>query len=92
MVPKAPPARGDLTEVRWVDIAEDPCGNPDSATLSRRTSYGLFWEQRQDHGIDVVVTTTTVDENHHDQAGYCIYPLACVVRLKVIKRARKGKA
>jgi hypothetical protein len=81
------PMRGDLVQLDWVDIYEDPVGDPDKATLKRRTSYALFWERRADAtGIDVIITTTTIDEDAPSQQGYCIYPAACVVELKVIKR------
>jgi hypothetical protein len=86
-----PPGRGDLVEVRWVDILEDGSGNPETARLARRTSFGLFWDRRQDAGIDVVVTTTTLDADGPQQAGYCIYPAACVVSMKVVRRARKPR-
>jgi hypothetical protein len=85
---KKPPARGDLVQLDWVDIFEDPTGDPTKAALKRRTSYAIFWERRQDNGLDVIVTTTTIDDDAPSQQGYCIYPAACVVALKVIKRAR----
>jgi hypothetical protein len=87
------PVRGDLVQIDWVDIFEDPTGDPDKAGLKRRTSYAVFWDRRQDpNGIDVIVTTTTIDEDVAAQQGYCIYPAACVVGLKVIKRARRTPA
>ena len=89
--PADPPARGDLVEVTWVDINEEPVGDPDAAKLARRTSYGLFWCERQDTGLPVLVTTTTRDDGPAHQSGYCIYPTACVVKLTVVKRARKRK-
>lgn len=85
----ADPARGDVICVEWVDIYEDATGNPDAAKLAHRTSFGLFWDKRQEDGIDVLVTTTTIDKDGPSQQGYCIYPLACVRAMKVIKRARK---
>ncbi len=86
---KKPPARGDLLQLDWVDIFEDPTGDPNKAALKRRTSFALFWERREDpSGLDVIVTTTTIDEDLYAQQGYCIYPEACVIALKVIKRAR----
>ena len=85
------PSRGDLVEVTWVDIYEDATGNPDTAKLARRITYGLFWEERLDGDVPVLVTTTTLDKDGPAQQGYCIYPRACVVSLKVIKRARRRK-
>ena len=87
----APLARGDLIQIEWVDIFEDAGGNPDEAKLYKRISYGLFWTKRQDDGVSVVVTTTTLDEADHSQQGYCIYPEACIRSLKIIKRARRKK-
>jgi hypothetical protein len=83
------PSRGDLVQIDWVDIYEDPTGDPDKATLKRRISYALFWDRKVDAvGIEVIVTTTTFDDDAPTQQGYCIYPAACVVGLKVIKRGR----
>jgi hypothetical protein len=88
-VQKRPPERGDLVQIDWVDIYEDPTGDPNKAALKRRTSYALFWDRREDtDGIEVIVTTTTIDDDAPSQQGYCIYPAACVLALKVIKRSR----
>lgn len=84
--------RGDLLRVEWVDIAEDPVGNPANAQLARRTSYGLFWGLQQSHEVSCLVTTTTVDLDVADQSGYVIYPIACVRKITVIKRARRPRA
>jgi hypothetical protein len=90
--PTDPPERGDLCEVRWCDILEHANGDPDKAQLSRRTSYGLFWAEREDDGIPVVVTTSTIDEDDDvaGQQGYVIYPKCCVLRLRVVKRVRRS--
>lgn len=84
------PERGDVVSVDWVDIFEDVTGDPDQARLSRRTSYGLFWDRREDDGVPSIITTTTVDREDLGQQGFCIYPAACVVALKIIKRARRA--
>jgi hypothetical protein len=90
---KRPPARGDLVQIDWVDIYEDPIGDPEKAALKRRTSYAVFWDRHQDaSGLEAIVTTTTVDEDVPAQQGFCIYPAACVVGLRVIKRARRARA
>lgn len=81
-----PPAKGDLVRVDWLDIQEDPTGDPDDATLQRRSSFGLYWERRRDDGHPVLVTTTTVDEHGASESGYCIYPLACIRKVRVIRR------
>ena len=83
------PLRGDLVEVSWVDIFEDPTGDPDEAELSRRTSIGYYWSKREDRGVEIVVTTTTQDEGGPGQQGYCVYPSGCITQLKIIKRARR---
>lgn len=88
--PMRDPERGDLCEIAWVDIQEDVTGDPGAAILARRTSYGLFWERREDSGVPVLITTTTLDEDLAGQNGYCCYPSACITRLKVIKRARRA--
>lgn len=83
------PQRGDLIEIRWVDILEDPTGDPDEAELCSRTSYALFWSKCQSKGIDCIVTTTTRDHEATQQQGFCIYPSACVVAMKIIKKSRR---
>ena len=84
--------RGDLLRVEWVDIAEDPLGNPALASLARRTSYGLFWGFQESHGVNCLVTTTTVDHDVSGQNGYVIYPVGCVRGVEVIKRVRRPRA
>lgn len=86
------PERGDVVCVSWVDIYEDATGNPDAAKLARRTSYGLYWDRRQDDGLEVIVTTTTIDTDGPQQQGFCVYPAACVRSLKIIKRAKRKRA
>lgn len=83
--------RGDLLRVEWVDIAEDPLGNPALASLARRTSYGLFWGFQESHGVACLVTTTTVDHDVSGQNGYVIYPVGCVRTVEVIKRTRRPR-
>lgn len=82
--------RGDLISIDWVDIYENSVGDPNTASLARRTSYGLFWELKDDKGIPTLVTTTTVDEES-SQSGYCIYPLGCVAEVRVEKRKRRKR-
>ena len=89
--PSDPPSRGDVVEIVWVDISEDSTGDPEAAELAKRTSFGLFWGEKDDKGIPTLITTTTIDHDTSGQNGYCIYPRACVTSLKVIKRARKKK-
>ena len=83
--------RGDLLRVEWVDIAEDPVGNPALAQLARRTSYGLFWAFQESLGVVCVVTTTTVDHDVQGQNGYTIYPIGCIRNVTVIKRVRRPR-
>ena len=83
--------RGDLVEVQWLDILEDSVGDPDQAELAPRVSVGYFWAVRKSHGIDALVTTTTIDVGTTGQNGYCIYPLDAVARIKMIRKGR-GKA
>jgi len=85
-----PPLKGDLVEVHWVDIYEDSVGDPGVATLARRISVGYFWEEKDDHGIPVVVTTTTLEKDPHS-SGYCVYPKTCVTSLRVLRRKRRKK-
>jgi hypothetical protein len=90
---KGPAQRGDLVQIDWVDIYEDPIGDPERAAVKRRTSYAVFWDRRKEaDGVEVIVTTTTIDDDAPTQQGYCIYPATCVLSLKVIKRARRRPA
>jgi hypothetical protein len=88
--PQADPIRGDLLEVHWIDIQEDSTGDPNQAYLGARVSYGLFWDRKQDKGVDVLVTTTTIDPEPENQ-GWCCYPVTCVTRLRVVRRARRPR-
>jgi hypothetical protein len=83
--------RGDLIRVEWVDIAEEPSGNPATAQLARRTSYGLFWGLQDSFSLACLVTTTTVDHDVQGQNGYTIYPLGCVADVQIIKRSRRPR-
>jgi hypothetical protein len=76
--------RGDLIEVKWLDITEDPVGNPSEAKLPTRHSVGYFWGATE----STFTTTMTMDDDVEEQSGYCIYPLGVIVG---IKRIRKGK-
>jgi hypothetical protein len=83
--------RGDLLEIHWADIYEDSVGDPVKASLGKRISFGLFWAEITSLGIPCLVTTTTIDEKDTSQSGYCIYPLACILKVQCIKRARKPR-
>jgi hypothetical protein len=85
------PIRGDLVEITWVDILEDATGDPDKSDLCQRVSIGWVWGQKQSHGMECLVTTTTRDHDGASQQGYCIYPRSCVLAMKVIKRASRAR-
>ena len=92
-MPRTEPIRGDLLEIRWVDIHEDSVGDPNSADLARRTSFGLFWDRVQRGGIECLVTTTTLDnpDQVDGQNGWCIYPLGCITGMKIVRRVRQPR-
>lgn len=84
--------RGDLLEIHWCDISEDSVGDPNKASLSRRVSYGLFWESKIDGTVPVMVTTTTIDTGDiTGQSGWCIYPESCLTKVKVVRKVRKAR-
>ena len=85
---RKPLVRGDLLKIHWVDIYEDPTGNPDAARPSERASFGLFWAQEIRGPVECVVTTTTLDKDGPAQSGYCIYPLGTILKIEVVKRAK----
>ena len=82
--------KGDLLQIDWVDIFENSVGDPRTAKLARRTSFGLLWEVGEDDGVPVIVTTTTIDKDP-GQEGFCIYPTSCVTEVQVVKKARKPR-
>jgi hypothetical protein len=84
------PRRGDVVEVDWLDIAEDPVGDPRKAEIARRKSVGCYWGWKNQHGRRVLVTTTTKDaEDLQHSSGYCAYPWSVVLGLKILKREGK---
>ena len=76
--------RGDLIEVKWLDITEDPVGNPSEAKLPTRHSVGYFWGATE----STFTTTMTMDKDVEEQSGYCIYPVGVIIG---VKRVRKGR-
>ena len=85
---KKPLARGDVISITWVDIYEDPVGNPDTAKPAERVSLGRFWAQEERGGVSCLITSTTIDPDGPAQQGYCVYPMGCVVKIDIIKRHR----
>lgn len=83
--------RGDLIDVQWVDINEDPVGDPVDAAVLPRLSVGYFWGLAESHGVKCLVTTTTMDKDGSEQSGYCIYPLSVVLRIRSIRKKRRRK-
>lgn len=83
--------RGDLLEIVWADIFEDSVGDPTKAQLGKRVSYGIFWDEIDSLGLPCLVTTTTLDEKDSTQSGYCIYPKACVLKVEIVRKARKPR-
>lgn len=78
--------------MEWVDVIENPVGDPEKAELAKRVSYGLYWGTRTSRGIECLVTTTTIDEGEDSgQCGYCIYPKGWVLSVQVVKRARRAR-
>lgn len=84
--------RGDLIQVKWMDITEDPVGNPDKPVPSHRHSIGLFWGRGVSGGLPVLVTTTTLEMDEAiDSSGYCAYPEGAIVEVRMIKRKRRPR-
>ena len=86
MAIKKPPARGDLVKVTWRDVYEDATVNPELGKTIERVSYGLFWADELRGGHQTLVTTTTIDPDGPQQAGYCAYPRGMVLTIDIIKR------
>lgn len=91
MAQQREPERGDLVEVHWLDINEDSNGDTAKATLCRRISVSYFWEFKDDHGVPVLVTCTTIDADSTVDQGWCAFPRTCITGLYVIRRARKPR-
>ncbi len=83
--------RGDEIKVHWVDVHENPVGDPDYPTIPYRKSLGIFWAYQVLRGVECLVTTTTEDEETHD-SGFCAYPLGVVVKIEVSKKKRGRKS
>jgi len=81
--------RGDLVEVHWVDITEDPVGDPSKAELPLQINIGYFYEKKMSRDMPIIVTTTSVISD--DQSGYAVYPECIVVRIKMIRKKRRPK-
>lgn len=81
---------GDIIQIEWIDICENVTGDLNTAELMKRTSIGIFWGLKESHGIESLVTTTTVDEDP-TSSGYCIYPLFNILDVKVVKRKRRKR-
>lgn len=90
MIDLTPFNRGDAVEVAWVDICEDPTGDPDKAHLATRHDLGYFWSAKD----ELVVLTHTMDEDISGQQGWIAIPQSCVREVKILKkrRVRKVKA
>lgn len=86
---KKPPARGDVVRVTWLDILEDPAGNPDTCKASERVSFGLYWAEEMRGPAKCLITTTTIDKDSTGQQGYCCYPIGCILNIDVVKRMPK---
>ena len=81
--------RGDVVQVTWRDIAEDPTGDPDRAALaSGRNTLGFFWGDKQDATLNIpcIVLTNTLDHDVVGQGGYSIFPVALIQSIQVIRR------
>lgn len=85
------PERGDLIEVKWLDIIHDATGNPNEAELQQRVTYALYWGTKTSKGVEALVVTNTADEDIPDQQGYTVFPTASVVGVKVVKRKPKPR-
>lgn len=80
--------QGTLIRLEWLDIYEDSIGDPRKASLGVRNTYTAFWETRDSHGLPCIVTTNTIDKGNPEQQGWCCTPLACVLKVEVIRRPR----
>ena len=84
---RRPLSRGDVILVEWLDITESATDDPDRALPHRRKTIGFYWDRQQHHGKSALVTTTTLDDEHTAQNGYCVYPEGCILKVSVIRRA-----
>jgi len=94
MARKRDPKTGDLVEIQWVDVYEDPVGSPAEALPCLRISYGIYFAKREMEvggwKLPFIITTTTLDETGPQQSGYCIYPEGVVLDVKVVRKCRIG--
>jgi hypothetical protein len=69
-------------ELEWLDIVEDPVGDPRDARPAHRVTIGYWVGWRTIKGEDgkdvrMAVTTTTKDDLQ-SQSGWCCYPAGVV--------------
>lgn len=80
--------QGDIIEVHWWDIMEDPTGNPNKPAMVERATIARFWNWTSQSGTDWLVTTTTLDPDGPEQQGYCVYPKGCIKSIEVPRKKR----
>ena len=77
--------RGDRVDVFWVDLCEDPNGDPRKAGLwERGPTTARFWGSTNSHGMRCGVFSSTYEPKDPSQQGYFILPWRLV--LKVSKK------
>lgn len=77
-------------EVEWLDIVEDPVGDPRDARPAERLTIGYWVGYRgivtkSGEKVRVAVTTTTKEEPA-SQSGWCCYPAGAIKRMWPLRR------
>lgn len=74
-----------IVEVGWIDICEEPTGDPRNSYVVLRHTLGRVWDVKRKKGSELITLTFTMDPDGPDQSGWICIP-ACVVKdLKVIQ-------
>ena len=76
---------GALVRTQWLDIVEDPTGNPEKSSVVRRNTYGLFHSLRKGPEGYILTLTFTRDPDGSEQSGWICFPLSVIKELEVIK-------
>lgn len=91
-----PPRKGDLVQIRWIDITCESNGDPKKARPALRVSSGYFLEWAHVKVLGkprrFLKIQETLEEKPDDieSSGWAAYPAGCVLQLEVVKQ-RVGK-
>jgi 5-methylcytosine-specific restriction endonuclease McrA len=84
---------GDLIQIVWADVLEDPTGPVEEAKVATRTTYGVFCHRKRGMGGAppyLVVSNTLDDPETGNQSGWTAFPEGMLLSVKFV-RGRSNK-